>query len=121
VLVLAHVATLLHRWRVKGGRRRKRRLDVESEYWRLVLAGVGTVEACKRLEIGRTTGYQWRAENGDLPPAVPGEGVRSKRYLSLLEWQQIATLRRHGTGVRGLARELGAAEPAPGSRLRWPL
>jgi hypothetical protein len=25
----------------------KRRLDVESEYWRLVLSGVGTVDACR--------------------------------------------------------------------------
>jgi transposase len=86
-----------------GRRRRKRRLDVESEYWRLVLSGVGTVEACKRLGIGRKTGYRWRAENGGLPPAALGEGVRSQRYLSLLERQRIASLRRDGLGVREIA------------------
>jgi transposase, IS30 family len=90
-----------------GRRGRKRRLDVESEYWRLVLSGVGTVEACKRLGIGRKTGYRWRAENGGLPPAALGEGVRSQRYLSLLERQRIASLRRDGLGVREIARELG--------------
>jgi hypothetical protein len=52
-----------------GRRGRKRRLDVESEYWRLVLSGVGAVEACQRLGIDRKTGYRWRAENGGLPPA----------------------------------------------------
>jgi IS30 family transposase len=90
-----------------GRRGRKRRLDVESEYWRLVLSGVGTVEACKRLGIGRKTGYRWRAENGGLPPAALGEGVRSQRYPSLLERQRIASLRRDGLGVREIARELG--------------
>src|SRR5947208_16521892 len=90
-------------------RGRKRRLDVESAYWQLVLSGVGTVEACKKLGIGRKTGYRWRAENGGLPPAALGEEVRSQRYLSLLERQRIATLRRDGLGVRAIARELGRA------------
>ena len=35
----------------------KRRLDVTSEYWRVVLSGVGTVEACRALGIGRKIGY----------------------------------------------------------------
>ncbi|MFI6184211.1 hypothetical protein ACIA8R_52360 [Nonomuraea sp. NPDC051191] len=57
----------------------KRRLDVESEYRRLVLSGVGTVEACRALGIGRETGYRWRVENGGLPlarlaeSALPGD------------------------------------------------
>ena len=37
---------------------------MEDEYWGLVLAGVGTVEACRRVGIGRKTGYRWRAERG---------------------------------------------------------
>lgn len=43
-------------------RGRKRRLGTEDEYWQLILAGVGTVEACKLVGIGRKTGYRWRAE-----------------------------------------------------------
>jgi len=72
-------------------RGRKRKLEIESEYWRLVLSGTGTVEACKRVGIGRKTGYRWRAENGGLPPAALGEESRSQRYLSLLERRRIAT------------------------------
>jgi hypothetical protein len=80
-------------------RGRKRRLDLESEYWQLILSGVGTVEACKQLGIGRKTGYRWRMENGGLPPERLAEDARSNRYLSLLERQRIATPRGAGTGV----------------------
>jgi IS30 family transposase len=90
-------------------RGRKRRLELESEYWQLIQSGVGTVEACKRLGIGRKTGYRWRMENGGLPPERLAEDARSNRYLSLLERQRIATLRRDGLGVREIARLLGRA------------
>jgi len=93
-------------------------LDVESEYWLLLAAGVGTVEACQRLGIGRKTGYRWRAENGGLPPAALGEGVRSQRYLSLLERQRIATLRRDGLGVREIAEQLGRSPSTISRELR---
>jgi hypothetical protein len=106
-----------------GRRGRKRQLDLESEYWKLLQAGVGTVAACKLLGIGRKTGYRWRAENGGLPPARLAESARSGRYLSLLERQRIATLRERGLGVRESARSRAAArrttwrrdEPAAGS------
>lgn len=57
----------------------------------LVLAGVGTFQACRRVGIGRETGYRWRAEHGGLPSARPAGWARSNRYLSHLEWQWIAT------------------------------
>lgn len=101
-----------------GRRGRKRRLDLESEYWRLVGSGVGTVEACKQLGIGRKTGYRWRAENGGLPPAALSEGVRSDRFLSLLERQRIATLRRDGLGVREIALELDRSPSTVSRELR---
>src|SRR3954447_22873537 len=90
-----------------GRRGRKRQLDLESENWKLLQSGVGTVAACKLLGIGRKTGYRWRAENGGLPPARLAESARSGRYLSLLERQRIATLRGRGLGVREIARRLG--------------
>lgn len=37
-------------------RGRKRRLDLESEYWLLLASGVGTVEAYRLVGIGRKTG-----------------------------------------------------------------
>ena len=89
---------------VEGGR--KRRLGIEDEYWDLILAGVGTVEACKLVGIGRKTGYRWRAELGGLPPRRRVEGQRSDRYLSLIERQRIATLRRQGLSIREIARRL---------------
>jgi hypothetical protein len=76
-----------------GRRGRKRQLDLESEYWKLLQSGVGTVAACRLLGIGRKTGYRWRAENGGLPPARLAESARSGRYLTLLERQRIALLR----------------------------
>ena len=88
-----------------GRRGRKRRLAVEDEYWRLIGSGLGTVEACRRVGIGRHTGYRWRAERGGMPPTRLAREV-SGRYLSLLERERIAALRRMGLGVRAIAREL---------------
>lgn len=98
-----------------GRRGRKRQLELEDEYWKLILAGVGTAEACRQVGIGRKTGYRWRAERGGIPPARVAEGSRSSRYLSLLERQRIATLRERGHGVREIARRLGR-EPSTVSR-----
>ncbi len=101
-----------------GRRGRKRQLDLETEYWRLLASGVGTVVACKLLGIGRKTGYRWRAENGGLPPARLAESSRSTRFLSLLERQRIATLRGRGLGVREIARRLGRAPSTISRELR---
>ncbi|WP_103938416.1 helix-turn-helix domain-containing protein [Thermomonospora echinospora] len=98
-----------------GRRGRKRQLELEDEYWRLILAGVGTVEACRRVGIGRKTGYRWRAERGGILLARVAEASRSSRYLSLLERQRIATLHERGHGVREIARARpthGANAPA---------
>jgi transposase, IS30 family len=75
---------------------RKRQLSVEDEYWRLILGGVGTVEACRWGGIGRKTGYRWWAERGGLVPERALEGASGGRYLSPLDRQRIATLRRKG-------------------------
>jgi IS30 family transposase len=96
----------------------KRKLDVESEYWRLILCGVGTVAACRTVGITRKTGYRWRAEHGGRPPERLAEHVRSGRYLSLLERQRIATLRERGLGVREIAERLGRAASTVSRELR---
>lgn len=97
-------------------RGRKRRLVLEDEYWKLILDGVHTVEACRQIGIGRKTGYRWRAETGGLPPTRMAEETRSSRYLTLLERQRIATLRDRGHGVREIA-DGSAGQPrrCPGS------
>jgi IS30 family transposase len=58
---------------------RKRRLVLEDEYWKLMATGVGTVEAGRRLGIGRTTGYYWRSQRGGLARTVRAEDSRSGR------------------------------------------
>jgi transposase, IS30 family len=99
-------------------RGRKRRLVLEDEYWRMILAGVPTVEACRELGIGRKTGYRWRVEAGGLPPARLAEEARSSRYLSLLERQRIATLNERGHGVREIARRIGRSPSTVSRELR---
>jgi IS30 family transposase len=97
---------------------RKRRLGLEDEYWKLIDAGVGTVEACRRLGIGRTTGYYWRAQRGGLRRSVLPEDTRSSRYLSLLERERIAVLCAEGVGVREIARRLRRAPSTISRELR---
>ena len=99
-------------------RGRKRQLDVEAQYWALLANGIGTVEACRTLGIGRKTGYRWRAETGGLAPERQPEGGRSQRFLSLLDRQRIATLRRTGCGIREIARRLGRAPSTISRELR---
>ncbi|WP_230393842.1 IS30 family transposase [Plantactinospora alkalitolerans] len=99
-------------------RGRKRRLDVETLYWEMILAGVETVEACRILGIGRKTGYRWRAEHGGVPPVRLAEAARDNRFLSLLERQRIGTLRREGLGVRAIADELGRSPSTISRELR---
>jgi transposase, IS30 family len=99
-------------------RGRKRRLELETRYWQLLLSGMGTFKACEIVGIGRKTGYRWRAENGGLPPARLAETARSGRYLSRLERQRIATLHRQGLGVRLIAERLGRAPSTVSRELR---
>src|SRR3954449_8309453 len=101
-----------------GRRGRKRQLDLETEYWRLLKEGVGTVAACQAVGIGRKTGYRWRTEHGGVPPVRLAEAPGKSRYLSLLERQRIATLRGRGLGVREIARRLGRAPSTVSRELR---
>ena len=101
-----------------GIRGRKRRLDLEAEYWRLLQSGVGTVEACKLVGIGRKTGYRWRAENGGLPPERVPEAEHSGRYLSLLERKRIATLRERGLTMTEIASRIGRSTSTVSRELR---
>lgn len=59
-----------------GRRGRKREVWIEDEYWRLILGGVSTVQACRRIGVVRKTGYRWQAECGGSPPVRVAEAVR---------------------------------------------
>lgn len=99
-------------------RGRKRRLELEAEYWRLLAAGVGSVEACKRLGIGRKAGYRWRAENGGLQPDYlperhPGRaGTCRARERPVPGWAAVRSV-----AGGGVAREGPAVVVAPPERV----
>lgn len=99
-------------------RGRKRRITLEAEYWALLFAGMGTVEACRQVGIGRKTGFRWRQENGGIPPKLVAEDRHSGRYLSRFERQRIAGLRERGHGVREIARRIGRAPSTVSRELR---
>lgn len=79
-------------------RGRKRVVEREALYWQMLAQGVGTVEACRQIGIGRKTGYRWRAELGGIrPPTRPMTvAASSGRYLSRFDRQRIATLDAQG-------------------------
>lgn len=89
-------------------RAQKRRLGVEDEYWQLVMAGGGSVEARRRVGIGRRPATDG-AQNA-WPPVVATwpKPIGRVATLSLLERQRIATLRRQGTTIREIALLLAA-------------
>jgi IS30 family transposase len=99
-------------------RGRKRRLDLEDEYWKLITNGTGTFEACRLVGIGRKTGYRWRHERGGLPPVRLSDECRCGRYLSLLERHRIATLRARGESMRSIARALDRSPSTISRELR---
>src|SRR5674476_129623 len=54
-------------------RGRKRNLERERLYWDLLASGLGTVQACRQVGIGRRTGLRWRRENGGFRRDLAGE------------------------------------------------
>ena len=64
---------------------RRRRVELEDEYWRLLMSGVGTVEACREVGITPLTGFRWRREMGGAPPLRHVELEAPGRYLSRFE------------------------------------
>ena len=98
----------------------RKKLHAERQhYLDLVTQGVSTAQACRTVGVNRRTGHRWRhgrasnagrttsqscAPPAGLPPARPQV---ASRFLSVDERIVIADLRRAGTTVRAIARELG--------------
>ena len=101
-----------------GRRGRKRWLSVEDAYWKLILAGVGPIEAARRIGIARTTGFRWRAERGGVAPVRILEADRHTRYLSSIERERLAVLRREGLSMREISRRLGRSPSTISRELR---
>jgi len=101
-----------------GRRGRKRWLSVEDEYWKLILAGVGPIEAARRIGIARTTGFRWHAERGGVAPLRIIETDRHTPYLSHLKRERLAVLRREGLSMREISRRLGRSPSTISRELR---
>ena len=99
-------------------RGRKRNLNREDEYWKLILAGIGPIAAAKRVGIGRTTGHRWRSQRGGIAPLRLAEADRHERYLSLIERERIALVRREGFSIREISRRLGRSPSTISRQLR---
>jgi hypothetical protein len=71
-----------------ASRDRKRRSPLETYYWELLAAGVGTVEACRQLSSGGGYGYQ-----GDHPSHGPRRehGARSGALCGLPHYDRART------------------------------
>jgi len=90
---------------VRGGR--KRSLEKERLYWDLLASGLGTVQVCRQVGIGRRTGLRWRRENGGFRRDLGGSAPVTGCYLSLFERERVQTLTCQGLGVRQIGRRLG--------------
>ena len=101
-----------------GRRGRKRWLSVEDAYWKLILAGVGPIEAARRIGIGRTTGFRWRAERGGVAPLRMLEADRHTRYLTSIERERLGVFRLEGLSMREISRRLGRAPSTISRELR---
>jgi transposase-like protein len=102
----------------RPGKKRQLEVEVESQYWQLLSAGVGTVEACRQVGITRKTGYRWRVEVGGVAPLRLADAVRSDRYLTMVERQRIAGLHRQGLTIREIARRLDRSPSTVSRELR---
>jgi len=78
---------------------------VQREFWRLIAAGITTVEAAAAVGVSSPVAVRWFRHAGGMPPLSLVEP--SKRYLSFAEREEIALLRAQDVGVREIARRIG--------------
>ena len=69
---------------VMGTPGRRRRVELEDEYWRLLMSGVGTVEACREVGIGRITFDERRTDNiSRLSIVISTFGTMRSRFFGV--------------------------------------
>ncbi|GAB2836489.1 IS30-like element ISMsm8 family transposase [Actinocorallia aurea] len=78
---------------------------MQREFWRLIAAGITTVEAALEVGVSAPVGVRWFRHAGGMPPINLDEP--SGRYLSFAEREEIALLRAQGKGVREIGRSIG--------------
>ena len=78
---------------------------VQREFWRLIAAGLTTIEAAFEVGVSWPVGARWFRHAGGMPPISLDEP--SGRNLSFAEREEIALLRAQGKGVREIGRSIG--------------
>ncbi|WP_035763313.1 IS30 family transposase, partial [Arthrobacter sp. H20] len=84
---------------------KKERIEKEARFWVLMAQGSTLTAVCDAVGVNRQTGRRWRQVTGGRIPRAKPEP--SGRYLCLEDRLRIADLHLAGTGVRGIAREVG--------------
>ena len=78
---------------------------VQREFWRLIAAGITTVQAAEGVGVSAPVGVRWFRHAGGVSPLSLDEPTG--RYLSFAEREEIALLKAQDKGVREIARTIG--------------
>jgi IS30 family transposase len=78
---------------------------VQREFWRLIAAGITTVQAAEGVGVSAPVGIRWFRHAGGVTPLSLDEPTG--RYLSFVEREEIALLKAQDKGVREIARTIG--------------
>jgi transposase, IS30 family len=78
---------------------------VQREFWRLIAAGITTVQAAEGVGVSAPVGIRWFRHAGGVTPLSLDEPTG--RYLSFAEREEIALLKAQDKGVREIARTIG--------------
>lgn len=89
-------------------------------FWVAIAAGDTSEDAAIAVGVSPAVGGRWFRETGGMPPShlAPSSPLRSGRYLSIAEREELAILRTHGHGVREIARRLTRAPSTISRELR---
>src|SRR4051794_19859993 len=83
--------------------------SVKRVFWdAIVVEGVSTDEASRRVGVRRSTGHLWFLQAGGMPPSTL-TGQRSDRYLGPEEREEVMCGLATGESVRSIARRLDRA------------
>jgi len=88
--------------------------EYERRFWQGIRAGLSIEEAVRAAGVGKSFGYRAFVKAGGVNP-VPVTDPIGKRYLSLVEREEIMRLQAEGLGVRAIARAIGR-DPSTVSR-----
>jgi hypothetical protein len=95
-------------------------VEARRPFWEAIAAGLSSENAAAVAGVSAPVGTRWFRQCGGMPPSHLGSSasVRSTRYLSLREREELALLHAQGGGVRAIARTLARAPSTISRELR---